>query len=84
MTHCCTKRLQLHCTSMGTNHTLTSRISACRFAGARWQGHLEVGVLVLQDLLCEVDCSKASGLRADQRPTVCQTAGQFHGFVMDA
>ena len=41
-------------------HTQSSRGSKCRLASAVWQGHLEVGVLVLQDLLCEVDCSKAS------------------------
>ncbi len=61
----------------GTRHTQTSRRSAYRFASARWQGYLEVCVLVLQDLLCEVDCSKASRLGADQRPSISQTAQQF-------
>ncbi len=42
-----------------------------------WQGHLEVCVLVLQDLLCEVDCAEASRLGADQRPSISQTARNF-------
>lgn len=36
--------------------------------------HLEVRVLVLQDLLAEVDCAKSGGLGPDQRSTVCQSA----------
>lgn len=48
-----------------------------------WQGHLEVCVLVLQDLLCEVDCSEASRLGSNQRATVSQTAGHFHSLMLD-
>ena len=36
--------------------------------------HLEVRVLVLEDLLAEVDCAKSSGLRPDQGSTIRQPA----------
>ena len=40
--------------------------------------HLEVRVLVLEDLLAEVHCAKSSGLGPDQGSTVCQSAADAY------